>query len=112
MEWGPHEAELERYRRAGIRVAALESKPDLYDDLRPLWQAFWQLSRCRPSGWGPSAIPVSEIVAYLDLRHITDPDTRVEWADLIAVMDNEWLRWAVDQQKEAKADHAKNRTHH
>ena len=40
---------------------------------------------------GPGAIPVSEIIAYLDLHGIADAEDRREFAWLIRQMDDAYL---------------------
>jgi len=49
------------------------------------------------------AIPLSEIVAYLDLHHITDINERVEYSKWIRFLDNVYLKLNAEKsEKESK----------
>jgi hypothetical protein len=60
-------------RESGRVPPALLRKPDLFFDVEEIWLAFWKLNRSRPSGFGPGAIPFSDIVAYLTVFPHVDP---------------------------------------
>lgn len=96
MEWGEYARKLEKIVEKGKRVPALENRPELFDDLVPVWQAFNQLHSGRQSGFGISPLRTSDILAYLKFRKIED----LEFYELILTMDNEWLKWASNKQKQ------------
>lgn len=76
-------------------------------DLQPIWNAFIDLHGSRPSGFGPSAILTSEVLSWLDLHGIQDYETRIEYYELIRVLDNQWLKWAAKENE--KKDNAKKK---
>ena len=65
----------------------------VFEDLRPIWDAFLELSASRPHGFGPSSIPISEIAAWFALYGPDDRPTRRMWHSLIRALDAVWLRW-------------------
>jgi hypothetical protein len=69
-----------------------------------VWDAFAELSCRRPVGFGPGAIPMTEIVAWLDLHQVEEMEERTEFVELIGVMDREWLTWADKKRKEKVPD--------
>ena len=93
---------LEKRAAKGLPTKALDDRPSLYVDLGPIWQAFNELHSARPSGFGPMAIPVSEILAWMDLQGIYDRETRLEYYSLIRVMDIYWLKWAAKENESKK----------
>jgi hypothetical protein len=48
-------------------VQALDRKPDLFEDVAEVWEAFWVLNKGRDIGFGPGFIKLSEIAAYLTM---------------------------------------------
>jgi hypothetical protein len=73
-------------------VPALNSKPELFEDLIPVWNAFQELSVGRHySMAGPSGLTSSEITAWLDLEEINDGDTRRFFHRMIRAMDASFL---------------------
>ena len=68
--------------------------------MQPYWRAFAELHRHRPTGFGPSPIPVVKIAAWLDLHQVHGLEDRLEYLDLIGVLDTEWLAWAVKRKEE------------
>tara|TARA_R110000751_G_scaffold10671_3_gene38653 strand:- start:2446 stop:2706 length:261 start_codon:yes stop_codon:yes gene_type:complete len=70
----------------------LRNRPELYDDLAPVWEAFWFLNSSRPIGMEAGAIPLSEIIAYWrELHGLTARSDLVERVHLIRAMDTKFL---------------------
>lgn len=68
----------------------LAERPEVPVDLWPYLEAWVILSRARPPGRAP--VPVSEILAFLDVRRIMEPELRREYAELVTALDHEYLR--------------------
>lgn len=68
---------------------ALQSRPKLYDWMAPYIQAFKLLDSRRPIGFGEGAIPLSDIVAYLQVFEA--PETPQQFVSRIVKMDNAYL---------------------
>lgn len=67
-------------------MKALEARPRLHEDLVETYDAFWSLSRPMvPGAVGP--IPMTEIVAWLDLHGVDDRDERIDFAEAVHAMD-------------------------
>ena len=66
----------------------------MYEDIEDVWLGFWRLNRSRQSGFGPCPLGVMDIKAWMDLYEIDD---KVEFYELILVMDREWMKWANKQ---------------
>ena len=61
------------------------------------------LSMSRPAtGFGPGAIPYSEMVAYMDENLIMDEDDREDFILAIQRMDLEFLKQAAEKAKRRK----------
>lgn len=55
----------------------------------------------RPRGFGPGPVPLCEIVAYLDLHEIFDPEERRELVVIVTGVDREYLaKQAAKKSKE------------
>ncbi len=81
-------------------MPALDAKPKLYPDLVPVWNAFQELSSARHVGMGgASAIPPSDIAAYLDLIGIHDGESRSLWFRLLRGMDDALLKASRKKQE-------------
>ena len=94
MVWGKDVEFLEKRAAAGKPTPALENRPYVYEDLADVWQLFWQLHRSRQCGFGPSPLSVTDITACLELYAVIG---KVECYELIVSMDQEWLKWADEQ---------------
>lgn len=71
---------------------ALETKPALHSDLAADYEAFVVLSSCRPvSGMGISPIPLTDILAYMNMFSIHKYSQRHEFLRRIKILDNTWL---------------------
>jgi len=67
------------------------------------WKAFHECNSSRSVGMSVGAIPLSEIVAYLNLHYITDIDERLEYTKWIMFLDQVYLKLNREkQEKETK----------
>jgi hypothetical protein len=74
---------------------ALANRPELYEDLEGVWDAFVELSETRPTGFG--AISYVEIESWLRLRGgVTD---RAAFVYLIRALDRAWRKWQNEHGK-------------
>jgi hypothetical protein len=55
----------------------------------------------RQAGFGPSALAVTDITAWMDLHEIED---RIEFYELIVTMDREWMSWVMTKQESRKTN--------
>jgi hypothetical protein len=94
---------LETRRKRGHHVQALADWPDVYDDLAFVWKAFWDLSRARPTGFGPAPIPPSDILAWMQIYQLP-PDQRAEFYELLTAMDEEWMVWASKESERKRGN--------
>ena len=102
---------LERRAARGLSTPALDSQPEMYQDLVPVWDSFWQLHSARGCGYGgaPQAITVADVAAMLDIQDVAQAK-RAEWCRLICAMDTAWMGLAVEKRKRAQdKDAAKGR---
>lgn len=77
--------------------------PSLPQEVEPVWDAFWRLSRSRQQGYGsPGGIAPTEVAALLRLSRVDDPEEAELWDFLIAEMDSEYLsHYAEKREQEA-----------
>jgi hypothetical protein len=102
-EWGSLRSFLERRAARGLSTPAIDNRPELYEDLIPVWEAFEDLSKTRARDLGsPMPITFAEISAWLDLHSIEGADTRAEFAALIRSMDEDWFRIEAKKAQERK----------
>lgn len=81
---------LKRLER-GKRVQALEEKPDLYEDLKWIYDGFNELNWQRRTVVNAvSSISVSEIVHWLDLNQVDDRDDRMLFSRMVFKLDRVW----------------------
>jgi len=89
LEYGGHLDALERAAARGMPVKALDNRPKT-DPRNVLYLAvFRDCSRRRAEN--TSAIPISEIVAWLDLHQIDSIDEREEIFDVVNAMDEAFM---------------------
>jgi hypothetical protein len=66
----------------------LNSKPDLFPDLRWIWEGFMVLTASRQVGMSsPQPIMVSEVLAYCKFAGIFDPEEREEFLHHVQSLD-------------------------
>lgn len=90
MQYGENEILYEKIeKRENREVSALRDKPELYDDLIPVWNAFNDLSLSRTVGFNVDSIQPQAIVAWMELNEIED---RKEMYQLIMELDRKFLQ--------------------
>ena len=83
---------MESLEQGGETPPALLNRPFPTQFEVPFWDAFNRLSRSR--AWteiGASAIPISEILAFLQLYEITDLEEKDEYVMIIQALDSTFL---------------------
>jgi hypothetical protein len=81
-----------RAKRSGVKPAPLLSRPRLKQQDRPFYDAYYTLAAARSAGLsGPEAIPVSEILAYVNLLGISSQEERMKYMRLIQQLDLAYL---------------------
>lgn len=75
-------------REDGRVHPAEATRPALKSEDRRYYDAYRSLSACRIwSQIGPDAIQVSEVLAYMEMASITDPETRLKYLRLVQGLD-------------------------
>ena len=73
---------------------AIAARPGLQPHELPLWEAFQLLQLSRPNtGFGPGAIPLSEIMVYAELMQMPIGEEREQLVQVIRAMDRAYLTW-------------------
>ncbi|WP_166486329.1 phage tail assembly chaperone [Cereibacter sphaeroides] len=100
---------LERQLRAALGKAAAGRNPLVPEAGQVLWQAFWQLSRCRTfHAAGPNPIAWTEIEAWARLMRTPLEPHHVR---ILAALDDAWLdhlyanRGGTGQAVQAQSSH-------
>lgn len=108
MSWyAEHGEHLETYYRVqaqGLKVAALDIRPELISGFgtmsdNPYLRAYYLLSKSRQIGMAEFYIPLTEIVAYLDLIGIEGHEARSDFATIIIAIDAGMLEFKAKLQK-------------
>tara|TARA_R110000803_G_scaffold28011_5_gene65076 strand:- start:1317 stop:1637 length:321 start_codon:yes stop_codon:yes gene_type:complete len=74
--------------------------PNVRADLVQTYEAFGQVSTCRPAGFGGEGqIPWTVIMQYADYLEMDELDDRAEFTRLIRAMDREYLEVRAEQQR-------------
>jgi hypothetical protein len=99
----------------GEDVPALQSMPIIDEGGYTAWAAFHALSGRRSgNGFGPNPISTSEIVYWMDLNEVTDPEQRLDYYYLVSVLDDEWLKIVSEQSEQSRrpphGDHRRGRS--
>ena len=89
----------------GETPRALQERPQLFEDLEPVVQAFSVLSASRPYHVGmtsvtPGAISFSEIKSYCELMRVEDLD---EFVRLVRVLDDAYLRCSAEKRRQKES---------
>lgn len=94
----------------GLSAPAWDRRPELFDDLVPVWGAFWVLSAGREHGFdGPQPIRASDVAAHFEIEE-TPQDERAEWYALIRALDAAYLKDSRKRRERArKAEEARKR---
>ena len=100
LEWSPFQASLEKARKRGADVPALDLMIEPYDDLRDVWLAFFELCASRTAGHsGANALQPTSVLAWLDINGVIDIADRRRYYELITVMDLDYLAHYRNKQK-------------
>jgi len=95
LEW------LEKLHARGHDIKCLRNKPEISTIEAPIYSVWGILSKSRQFTFGgPAPIPVSEIVACLDLLGLTSPDIRLFWAQVISSIDEAWREMEYNKPKQ------------
>ena len=86
-------------RDSGKSVPILDRQPDIEPDVLQIWQAFLELRSMQNES--TARIPVSEILAWMQMRGIDDLDMRDYLFEIIGDLDSVWVE---HKRKEAKAE--------
>jgi len=87
-----------------MEVPALQNRPTLSRWVYDYWEAFRVLGSSRTAtqaGLGP--IPLSELVAYLDMMSIQDIDERLTYIKMIQSLDSVYVTHINDKAKASAA---------
>jgi len=88
----------------GGHITALDKKPEIYDDLRQDFKAFGQLHASRQSnGWGPCALRIADIVAYMQILEMNDYEERQVFLRRMQILDQAYLQHAHEKMKTSDA---------
>lgn len=68
-------------------------RPVLYPHLGLVWLIFQSVLHSRRVGFGPFFIPLSEMIAALDLFEIHDVEQRLYYVQLLQQLDRVYLEW-------------------
>jgi hypothetical protein len=79
----------------------IRDAPQLDIGLELYYQAFWDLTTCRPSGYSVGPIPWSSIKEYSELCEL-DPEQVEDLFVFIRIMDNAYLDWVERKAKSGK----------
>lgn len=83
----------------GKPTPALDNKPELFEGLLTIWQAFEILHKRRAPGVAPVPLQSSEVIAWLDSHVILTFEERLEWEELILALDDAWIYWMRTRDK-------------
>ena len=100
MRYGPNLAVLERAKKRGKTVKALDERPNPPHYLNVVLDMFLDLSAARPSGgMGPSSVLLTEMSKFLDEYDIIDKEERRWYLRLWMTLDRVFLRLASELSK-------------
>jgi hypothetical protein len=86
----------------GVVPEALLRRPLLSVWAEPYMEAFLLLAHSRPHGMsGPGYLPLSEIMACLDLLQVTDPMDRLDYLRRIQDLDTAYME-EVERKRQAE----------
>lgn len=76
----------------------IKDAPDLALGLELYYEAFWDLTTCRPVGWTAQPIPWSAVIEWGQLNEL-DPEEMDDLIFYVRELDAEFLTWASEQSK-------------
>lgn len=88
--------------RSEAIVPALASRPTIHEYLYGYWEAFFALHKARSAGFSVNPISLSGIAAYLAILGVCDAEERQEYLYFIQQMDQEFMRWMSEKNKNSK----------
>lgn len=84
----------------------VQTMPELWWHLQEVWEAFWQLSHCRPVTMaGPGAITFTDLAAYLRVFGDDDREEQQWFVSLIQAMDGTFLQFYARKHQTTQATH-------
>jgi hypothetical protein len=104
LKWGDHVKAFElQTKKTGIPAGPMKNRPRLHREDVPYYNAFQTCNASRPLGpGGAGAIPISEVLAFLQLVGIAIREERVKYLHLIQDLDNLALEhWAEEAKKKS-----------
>ena len=72
----------------------LRDRPELFEDLYPIWEAFWFLHPSRQIGMDVGAIALQDIISYWKMVGVEGRSELMERVALVRAMDNTFLEYA------------------
>lgn len=76
---------------------AIANAPELNLGLEFAYSSFWELSSCRPTGWGFGPIPYSTIADFIRAQEL-DEDDGEDFFYLIRAMDKAFLEYHAEKE--------------
>jgi hypothetical protein len=88
---------LERRVARGLPTPAFDNQPELFSDILPVWELFWELHAARRYDNGlPNVLTIVDIAAAMDMEQVERED-RKTWNRLIRAMDLAWMSDAAEK---------------
>lgn len=104
LQHGKNEAFLQRIKAQGLgSPKALESKPELLEDLRDVWNGWHHLNGTRRIGSSVSPLAMADVLAWLEI-HGVPRHQRPWWSRMFAAMDSVFLAWVRKKKEAAHGD--------
>lgn len=103
MIWGPEAETLEAWIEEGRPVPpGYLDRPPVEPESAFVWEAFWELSSDRDSGFGEGDIPFRAIDRFAQRYGIDDLDEFDEFRSMIRGVDREYLKIRAEQREADK----------
>lgn len=105
MKWGPKAGEKQsdgewfrKLAKEGVKIPEAVLHVPTLDRFELLyWEAFNTLHLSRAhTGFGPGAIPLSEIVTYAELMQMPVGEEREQFVQIVRSMDGAYLTWVQE----------------
>lgn len=94
-------------KEKGIQSTTLDEQPELFDDVKWIWNAFQYLSETRDYGFGgPLRIRPSDMQALMTLQGTTNQDDLSLFVRVVRLLDSAWLddHYANQEAKKKQTD--------
>lgn len=110
MEQAPNEERIiQQCMIRGLRLPGkIENAPELHMGLGLYYNAYWELTSCRASGWGIGPIPWSAILEYARFFEFSE-EQEEDLLYYVRMMDNAYLDYKRSKE-EGKCQQAKAST--